>query len=165
MTKQTEFVSSLVGSPAGVSISRLCTLTLAAILATGGATVGFGQTEPAPTASAQPAPAKPVPPTPAGEAAGKTMGKYDVHSTMELGGNIVSKDGSSAMWATMVNESTGMRVVGQSLVMHSKDRSKTPFFDTLSTASFGYGGEAIDGSYLKFSNGKWYDFDGSFRRN
>jgi hypothetical protein len=165
MTKQTEFANSLVGSPAGVSISRLCTLTLAAILATGGAIAGFGQTEPASTAPAKPAPAKPVPPTPASEAAGKTMGKYDVHSTMELGGNIVSKNGSSAMWATMVNESTGMRVVGQSLVMHSKDPSKTPFFDTLSTASFGYGGEPIDGSYLKFSKGKWYDFDGSFRRN
>ncbi len=35
------------------------------------------------------------------------------------------------MWATMVNEASGMRVIGQSLTMHSVDKSKTPFFDTL----------------------------------
>ena len=43
MTKQTEFANSLVGSPAGVRISRLCTLTIAAVLAIGGAVSGFGQ--------------------------------------------------------------------------------------------------------------------------
>ena len=31
MTRQTEIANSLVGSPAGFSISRLCTLTLTAI--------------------------------------------------------------------------------------------------------------------------------------
>jgi hypothetical protein len=69
------------------------------------------------------------------------------------------------MWATMVNQGTGMRLVGQSLEMHSTDTSKTPIFDTLSTASYGYGGQPIDYTFLKFSKGKWYDFDGSFRRN
>ena len=48
------------------------------------------------------------------------------------------------MWATMVNEASGMRLVGQSLTMHSVDKSKTPFFDTLTTNSFGYGGEPVD---------------------
>ena len=41
MTRQTGFANSLVGSPAGVNISRLCTLTLAAILAIGGAASAF----------------------------------------------------------------------------------------------------------------------------
>ena len=74
-----------------------------------------------------------------------------VHSMIELGGTITSKDGSEAMWATMVNTGTGVRLVGQSLEMHSTDTSKTPFFDTLSTASFGYGGNPFDVSLLKVS--------------
>ena len=49
--------------------------------------------------------------------------------------------------------------------MHSTDTSKTPFFDTLSSSSFGYGGDPYDASYLNFSKGKWYDFAGSFRRS
>ena len=69
------------------------------------------------------------------------------------------------MWATMINQGTGMRLVGQSLEMHSADTTKTPFFDTLSTASYGYGGEPYDTTYLKMSKGSWYDFDGHFRRN
>jgi hypothetical protein len=92
------------------------------------------------------------------------MHGYEVHQSLELGGNIVTKDGSAAMWSTMVNEFSGMRLINQSLTMHSVDKSKTPFFDTLSTNSFGYGGEPIDASYLNMSKGKWYDFAGSFRR-
>jgi hypothetical protein len=165
MTRQTEFVNRLVGSPAGFNISRLCALTLAALLATGGAAHGFGQAPPvtptptpAPSAIQKPEKKAGVPPAP------KIMHGYEVHQVLELGGNIVSRDGSSAMWATMVNEASGMRVIGHSLTMHSVDKSKTPFFDTLSTNSFGYGGEPVDASYLNMSKGKWYDFAGSFRR-
>ena len=78
---------------------------------------------------------------------------------------ITQRDGSDAMWATMVNQGTGMRVLNQSLEIHSLNPSKTPFFDTLSTASFGYGGEPNDVSYLKMSKGRFYDFSGSFRRD
>ena len=163
MTRQTEFANRLVGSPAGANIVRLCALTLAAILATGGAALGFGQ---APAVT--PTPATPAAPKPEKKAEvapkKKIMAGYEVHQVLELGGNIVSKDGSDAMWATMVNEASGMRLVGQSLTMHSVDKSKTPFFDTLTTNSFGYGGEPVDATYLNMSKGKWYDFAGSFRR-
>ena len=161
MTKQTEFANSLVGSQAGFSISRLCTLTLAAILFTSGAVAGFAQAQPEAAKPAKPATEK----KPATEPAAKIVGGYMIHSMIELGGNLTQKNGSSAMWATMVNEGTGMRVVGQSLEMHSVNTSKTPFFDTLSTSSYGYGGEPINLSYLKFSKGRLYDFNGSFRRN
>ncbi len=169
MTKQTECEKSLVGSPAGSSISRLCTLTLAAILVTSGAVAGLAQDKPAAPATPPqtPTPAKPAPektPLPS-DSTEKKMGNYMVHSMVELGGVITAKDGSAAMWATMVNTGTGMRLVGQSVEMHSTDTSKTPFFDTLSSASFGYGGDPIDTSFLKMSKGKWYDFDGRFRRN
>jgi hypothetical protein len=172
MTKQTEFAQSLVGSRAGCSISRLSALTLAAILVTGGAVAGFGQDKPAAQAPATPVPAAQAPAKPAPEkvplpsdSTQKKMGNYMVHSMVELGGTITTKDGSAAMWATMVNQGTGMRLVGQSLEMHSTDTSKTPFFDTLSSASYGYGGNPVNTTFLKMSKGRWYDFDSSFRRN
>jgi len=168
MTKQTEYAQSLVGSLTGARVSRFRALTLAAILVTGSGLAVLAQDKPAAQAPTAPAPAKPEPkktPLPS-DSTEKKMGNYMVHSMVELGGVITAnKDGSSAMWATMVNTGTGMRLVGQSLEMHSTDTSKTPFFDTLSTASYGYGGDPIDTSYLKMSKGKWYDFDGRFRRN
>ena len=161
MTKRTEFANSLVGSPAGIRISRLCTLTIAATLAIG-AINSFGQ-QPQASQSQKALPATekkaPLPP------AEKTVGNYTMHSNFEVGGVISTWSGSDAMWATMVNEGTGMRILNQSLEMHTVNPSKTPFFDTLSTASFGYGGEPNDVSYLKFSKGKLYDFSGGFRRD
>ncbi len=163
MTKQTEFANSLVGSSAGVRISRLCTLTITAILAIG-AVNGLGQ-QPKATSSeqaAKPAAQEKKAPAPPAE---KVVGNYAMHSSIELGGVISQWDGSSAMWATMVNEGTGMRMLSQSLEMRTVNPSKTPFFDTFSTSSFGYGGEPNNMSYLKLSKGKLYDFSGSFRRD
>jgi hypothetical protein len=161
MTKQTEFANSLVGSSAGIRISRLRTLTIAATLAIG-AVSSFGQQPQAtPSEKAIPAAEKKAPAPPVE----KIVGNYTMHSNVELGGVISQWDGSDAMWATMVNEGTGMRLLNQSLEMHTVNPSKTPFFDTLSTASFGYGGEPNNVSYLKMSKGKFYDFMGGFRRD
>ena len=161
MTKQTVSQKCLGGSPAGISFSRLCTLTLAAILATCGAAAGFAQ--------AQPEPAKPAKPVsekkPATEAPDKIVGGYLVHQSIDLGGRYTTTNGSLPMWATLVNQSSGGRILGQSLEMHSVDTSKTRFFDTLSTNSTGYGGDPYDVSYFKASKGRFYDFAGSFRRD
>lgn len=162
MTIQTQFAQSLVGSQAGARIPRLCTLTVAVVLAIGGAISAIGQqASPAQPDAAKPAAAK----KPAAEPKEKTLGNYTMHSNVELGGVITRKDGSDATWATMVNEGTGLRVLNQSLELRTMNPSKTRFFDTLSTASFGFGGEPNDVSYLKMSKGKLYDFSGSFRRD
>jgi hypothetical protein len=162
MTRQIENTHSLVGSLAGTKSSRLNALTAAVILAVGGALSGIAQ-EPA----AQPEAAKPaaVEKKPTAEPKEKMAGKYAMHSSVELGGVLTQKDGNSAMWATMVNEGTGMRMLNQSLELRSTDPSKTPFFDRLSTASFGYGGEPNNVSFLNVSKGRYYDFAGNFRRD
>src|SRR5579859_1213754 len=161
MTKQTKFAHSLVGSSAGIRIPRLCALTIAAVLAIG-AVNSFGQQPQAPSPEkAKPASEKKAKLPPAE----KIVGNYSMHATVELGGVITQKDGSRAMWANMVNEGTGMRMLNQSLEMRTVNPSRTPFFDSLSTASFGYGGEPNDVSYLKLSKGKLYDFSGGFRRD
>jgi hypothetical protein len=160
MTNQTKLQNRLGVSPAG-SVLRSCVLTLVAAL-TGAATLGFAQTAPDAVKPAQPVADK----KPAPETAEKHIGGYLVHQDIELGGRIVAnKTGSDAMWATMINQGTGMRMLSHSLEMHSLNPSKTPFFDTLSSESFGYGGDPNDVSYLKFSKGRWYNFSSSFRRD
>ena len=162
MTKQIEYAHSLVGSPAGIGISRLTALTAAMILVIGGAASSIGQQPQA----VQPEASKAAETKPAAEPKEKMVGKYTMHSSVELGGVVTAnKDGSSAMWATMVNEGTGMRVLNESLELRTTDPRKTPFFDRLSSASFGYGGEPNNWSYLKMSKGRLYDFSGSFRRD
>jgi hypothetical protein len=172
MTNQTNFPNSLYGSPAGVPASRLCALIFAIVTAAGPGVSGYAQdppaANPAQAPATPPAPAKPAPPKPESTPAssdGQTMGGYKVHSMLDLGGRFAEKSGSRAMWATMVNQTTGARVLGQELRMHSIDPHKTPFADTLTTSSFGYGGDPYDASYVNMSKGKWYDFRGSFRRS
>jgi hypothetical protein len=161
MTEQTKSQKCLGGSPVGMNFSRLCTLTLAAILVTCGAVAGFGQ--------AQPEAAKPAKSVsekkPATESPDKIVGGYLVHQSLEVGGRYTTTSGSQAMWATLVNQTSGGRILGQSLEMHSMDPSKTHFFDTLSTNSTGYGGDPYDVSNFKVSKGRVYDFAGSFRRD
>ena len=168
MTNQTNSFQSLGGSQAG-AILRLCTLTLAAILAGGIVVAGYAQEQPAAAKTAEPPPAakaaQPTEKKPAAPADGKVMGGYQVHSMIDLGGQFAEKSGSRAMWATMVNQTTGARVLGQELRMHTLDPHKTPFFDTLNTSSFGYGGDPYDATYLNMTKGKWYDFAGNFRRD
>ncbi len=159
MTYQTKSLHSLGGSQAGSSVSRWCTLTLAAMMAIGGTNAGLAQVQPGTAKAAQPAEKKPANPEM------KTVGGYQIHSMVELGGRITERSGSLPMWATLINQTTGMRVLGQSLDMHSLNPSKTPFFDTLSSSSFGYGGDPYDVSRLKMTKGRLYDFTGTFRRD
>lgn len=160
MTKQINIQNRLDNLSAAARLLRLCalSLTVAFVLGTGAI---YAQ---APGSSAEPAKqtAENKPATPVQ----KIIGGYQVHQQIELGGRIVAnKLGSGPMWATMVNQGTGVRVLSHNLEMRSLNPAKTPFFDTLTSTSFGYGGDPNDVSYLNFSKGRWYDFAGSFRRD
>ncbi|MGD0681243.1 MAG: hypothetical protein ABR990_04250 [Terracidiphilus sp.] len=166
MTIQTNSLKCLGGSPAGINVSRLCTLTLAAILLTGGAVAGFGQAQPDAAKPAKPVPTKPVPEKTTAAVPGETVSHgYLVHQSLEVGGRYTKTSGSTAMWDTLVNQGSGGRILGQSLELHSINPSKTPIFDNLSTYSTGYGGDPYDISRLKMNKGRWYNFAGSFRRD
>jgi hypothetical protein len=143
----------------------LCTLTLAAILLTCGAAAGFGQAQPDAAKPAKPVPAKPAETKPPAVPGETVSHGYLVHQSIELGGRYTKTSGSTAMWDTLVNQGSGGRVLDQSLELHSVNPSKTPFFDTLTTYSTGYGGDPYDVSRLKISKGRWYNFAGSFRRD
>jgi hypothetical protein len=170
MTNQTKSLKCLYGSPAGACLIGFFTLTVAAILMAAVGAPACAQEQPAGTPPAKPAPdaAKAAQPAPAHKptaADGRTVSGYQVHSTIDVGGRITEQSGSDAMWATMVNQTSGGRILYQSLQMHTLDPIKTPFFDRLNTSSFGYGGDPIDATYLDMSKGKWYDFASSFRRD
>jgi len=85
--------------------------------------------------------------------------------SIELGGHMVGRSGSSSMWATMVNQQSGPRILGETLHEHSTDPRKTPFFDDLSLNSFGYGGDPYASTTLNMYKGKIYKFNADFRRN
>jgi opacity protein-like surface antigen len=104
-------------------------------------------------------------PPPAPEPEEKVIGGYVTHQSLELGGHIVDQSGSGPMYDTLVNVHSGPRILNQSLTMRAKDLSHATFFDNLSTSSFGYGGDPINGTVLNVSKGHLYDFRGSFRRN
>ena len=93
------------------------------------------------------------------------MGGYAIHQSTDLGGRIADYSGSTSMWDTLVNLQSGPRILSFSLNMRSVDQHKTPLFDTLMTANYGYGGDPINTTVLRISKGRIYDFSGSFRRD
>jgi hypothetical protein len=95
---------------------------------------------------------------------GKTVGKYVVHQSLDVGGHITENSGSPAMYATLVNIYSGARLLDQSLNMRAVDPARAIFFDRLSSNSYGYGGDPINVTYLNMSKGRIYDFRASYRR-
>ena len=106
-------------------------------------------------------------PTPATDNAAspnKVVGGYLIHQSIDIGGHIQEQSGSPQMWATLVNIYSGARVLDQSLTMRAVDPARAIVFDRLSSASYGYGGDPINVTYLNMSKGRLYDFSASYRR-
>lgn len=90
---------------------------------------------------------------------------YHIRQSVDLGGHIAENSGSRAVYDNLVDLQTGPRILNQTLDMHALDGTKHLFFDTLFTASSGYGGDPDNYSTLRISKGKLYDFSGMFRRD
>lgn len=94
-----------------------------------------------------------------------TKSSYDIHQSFDMGGHIVNQSGSGAMYGTLVNLSSGPRILNHTLEVHATPGPKHLLFDTLYSGSTGYGGDPNSFSTLRMSRGKAYDFVGSFRRD
>lgn len=90
---------------------------------------------------------------------------FSSHQSVETGGHMISLDGSRAMYSTLVNQRTGARVLSQSFQMRALPGTKHTFVDSLSESSGGFGGDPLSFVRMNFSNGKYYDFSGVFRRD
>jgi len=117
----------------------------------------FAQT---PAASPAPAPAT-VPPA---EPDGITSGGYQIHSSVELGYRSTDVAGSGDMYDTLVNLQTGPRILDQTLTMQSVDHQGL-LFDNLYLNSVGWGGDPNNYLRLRADKNKWYNLQGSFRRD
>src|SRR6202167_206538 len=122
--------------------------------------VFFAQT---PVASPTP-PAPAAPPPPPAVPDGVTSGGYQIHSSVELGYRSSNVTGSEDMYDTLVNLQTGPRILDQTLSMQSVDHQGL-LFDNLYLNSFGWGGDPNNALRLRADKNKWYNLQGSFRRD
>ncbi len=90
---------------------------------------------------------------------------YVIHQSVDFGGHIVTQSGSGAMYDTLVNIQSGPRLLDSSFRMTAVDPAHALLFDHLSSNSFGYGGDPVDGTFMNVSKGRIYNFQGSFRRD
>ncbi len=95
---------------------------------------------------------------------GIDSGNYNIRQTIEFGYRNTDVSGNPANYGTFVNLRSGVRLFEQSLDMRSLNHTGF-LFDTLSMHSFGYGGDPNDVTRLRIGKNKWYDFNGSFRRD
>jgi hypothetical protein len=117
----------------------------------------FAQT-PSASPTASPTPAPPAEPD------GVTRGGYQIHSSVELGYRSTDVTGSGNMYDTLVNLQTGPRILDQTLTMQSVDHQGV-LFDDLYLNSFGWGGDPNNALRLRADKNKWYNLQGSFRRD
>ena len=95
---------------------------------------------------------------------GVTGGGYQIHSSVELGYRSNDVSGSNDMYDTLVNLHAGPRFLDQTLSMQSLDHQGL-LFDDLYLNSFGWGGDPNNALRLRAGKNKWYNLQGSFRRD
>ncbi|HZD93418.1 MAG TPA: hypothetical protein VE133_04135, partial [Candidatus Sulfotelmatobacter sp.] len=95
---------------------------------------------------------------------GQTLGGFEVKQSAEFGGRISDFTGSQAMWDTLINLGTGPRLLEYTFDMRSPAHTGK-LFDDLSFSNFGYGGDPIGVSRVRFSKGAAYTFSANFKRD
>jgi len=90
---------------------------------------------------------------------------YSLHQSVDLGGHMVTRSGSNAMYDTLVNIQSGPRVLGQTFELRSLAGNKHAVIDHLKAMTTGFGGDPNNFTKMDFSTGKLYDFSGLFRRD
>lgn len=89
---------------------------------------------------------------------------YVVHSSMEFGYRSTNLTGSEGMYDTLVNLQSGPRLLDETLSMQSVDHQGL-LFDDFYVNSFGWGGDPNNALRMRAEKDKWYNLQGSFRRD
>jgi len=90
---------------------------------------------------------------------------YSTKSSVDVGGHMVTRSGSAAMYDTLVNVQSGPRVLGETFELRALPGNKHAVVDHLKAYGTGFGGDPNSYSKLDFSKGKYVDFGGVFRRD
>jgi hypothetical protein len=158
---QAERSSGVESGPGKSQTATAPAVLIWAVMIASSANTLFAQT---PTAGPPPAPTASSTPAPPAEPEGVTRGGYQIHSSIELGYRSNDVTGSGDMYDTLVNLQTGPRILDQTLTMQSVDHQGL-LFDNLYLNSVGWGGDPNNYMRLRADKNKWYNLQGSFRRD
>ena len=107
-----------------------------------------------------------VAPTPlsVGRARGEDAGSYNVTNSFELGYRFHSVDGNAGKYSSDVNYGNGIRLLGSSLTVNSKD-GHGRFFDEIVLTTQGLGNDPYQFANLRVQHNRWYRYDMIWRIN
>src|ERR1700722_10466153 len=108
----------------------------------------------------------PVAPTPAkiGPVRGEASGDYNVVQSWEGGDRLSDVRGSDDTYRSEVNYGNGLRLLGSSLTINSKD-GHGRLFDELVLTTQGLGGDPYESVVLRLQKNRLYDYSMSWRLN
>ncbi len=89
---------------------------------------------------------------------------YEAHVAVDFGGRALSSTGNADVYDTFVNLQPGVRLLDQSLDLHSVNHNGS-FFDDFTETSFGIGGDPNEAVHARVSKHRWYEFDLGWRRD
>ena len=99
-----------------------------------------------------------------GAARGENKGDYNVVQSWELGYRFTSIGGSQDEYRSDVNYHDGIRLLGSSLTVNSKD-GKGKWFDELSLTTQGLGNDPYESATFRVQKNQWYRYDLLWRQN
>lgn len=107
-----------------------------------------------------------VAPTPeaVGPVRGNTWADYNVTTSFETGYRFNTVAGNTAEYRSSVNFGNGVRLLGSSFTMNSKD-GHGKYFDDLSLTTEGLGGDPYESASLRIQKNRIYRYDMLWRRN
>jgi hypothetical protein len=99
-----------------------------------------------------------------GPVRGENRGDYNVVQSWELGYRFASVGGSSDEYRSDVNYHDGIRLLGSSLTVNSKD-GRGKWFDEIALTTQGLGNDPYESATLRVQKNRWYRYDLLWRRN
>ena len=95
---------------------------------------------------------------------GIDVGNYNIKTSIDLGWRYSDITGNQNNYDTFVNLQQGPRLFDFSFNAHSLNHSGA-LFDTMTVNGFGFGGDPDDVVRMRMTKNKWYNFDGTYRRD
>lgn len=99
-----------------------------------------------------------------GAAAGENTGNYNIVQSWELGYRLATVGGNVGEYRSQVNYRNGVRLLGSSLAMHSRD-GHGRFFDEAVLTTEGLGNDPYEAARLRISKNRTYEYSLLWRQN
>jgi hypothetical protein len=101
---------------------------------------------------------------PVGPPAGDNTSDYNIVNSFETGYRFVSVGGDPEAYKSQVNYDNGVRLLGSSFGMYSRD-GHGKYFDELTLTTVGLGGDPYESATLRIAKNNLYRFDMTWRLN